>query len=69
MSEEVTNLDKIGSGNGLLPDGTKSLPLPHIDLPVLCNSEAHLRSILIRVAHLSSHAISYRILSDTQYVL
>ena len=51
----------IGSGNGLLPDGTKPLPEPNVDLSSVKSSGIHLRAILQEIPQPSVTEISLKI--------
>ena len=53
----------IGSGNGLLPDGTKPLPEPNVDLSSIRSSGIHLRAILQEIPHPSVTEIGLTITS------
>ena len=51
----------IGSGNGLLPNGTKPLPEPMVDLSSVEFCGIHLTTILLLALKVSIHEMSSKI--------
>ena len=52
----------IGSGNGLLPDGTKPLPEQNVDLPSVRSIGIYLSTILQKILQPSMTKISWKII-------